>query len=81
MSEKTKKPSNPRMHNPDGMYAGAARNEDFFSLRDEIAIKAMVTILSKGITISDENMVKQAYDAVAFNSYLISDAMLKQREL
>lgn len=45
--EENKKPSNPRMSHPDGMYASEARSEDFFSLRDYFAGKAMATLLNQ----------------------------------
>jgi hypothetical protein len=81
MNNQEKKPSNPRMHNPDGMYASEARSEDCVTLRDIFANSAMQSILSAGITVKTEADVLEAYDYAAKNSYLIADAMLKQREL
>jgi len=51
-----------------------------WTLRDEFANSAMLGILNNGITINDESKVVEAYEAVAFNSYLLADAMLRQRE-
>ena len=76
-----RKPSNPRMHNPDGMYASEARNEDCVTLRDIFANSAMQAIMSKGITISGESEVKEAFEYLSKTAYLLADAMLKQREL
>ena len=44
--ETKEKPSNPRMTNPDGMYASEARAEDCFSLRDHYAGLAMQGLLA-----------------------------------
>jgi hypothetical protein len=64
------------MHNPDGMYASEARNEDCVTLRDLFAAKAMqgfLSDISKFTTIaSHECCAKEAYE--------LADAMLKQRE-
>lgn len=75
----SKKPSNPRMHNPDGIHASEARNEDCVTLRDYFANSAMQGHLASeygaGIHCTKEN---QELLAEAF--YNIADAMLKQRE-
>lgn len=72
--------SNPRMSNPDGMYASEARAEDYFSLRDHFAGLAMQGYVASeygaGIHCDREDM---QYLASSF--YDMADAMLKQREL
>lgn len=79
-NSETKKPSNPRMHNPDGMYASEARNEDFVTLRDEIAMRALQGHLASeyytGQNTSEENLI-----GIAKNMYSFADAMLKIREI
>lgn len=45
METENTRPENPRMHNPDGVYASEARLEDYFSLRDHFAGLAMQTLL------------------------------------
>ncbi len=106
-TEKTK-PSNPRMHNPDGEYASEARKEDYVSLRDIFADSAMKSILNhknydgqqlyelnenrfislhfdSEVTEKDRELAKQRVieeaENIAKRSYLMADAMLKQREL
>ena len=69
-----KKPENPRMQNLDGMYAREARLEDYFSLRDYFAAKAMQASRSR-----DTNYI--SWKDLAKDSYEIADEMLKQREL
>jgi hypothetical protein len=82
MTTENKKPSNPRMHNPDGMYASEARNEDFVSLRDYFANSAMQSIISKGLETQSQNWnFGDIINELAKDSYRIADAMLKQREL
>ena len=80
METNLEKPSNPRMHNVDGMYATEARAEDFVSLRDTFAGIALQGILNNGLKINDESKVLQAYEAVSINAYLLADAMLKVRQ-
>jgi hypothetical protein len=81
MNENEKKPSNPRMHNPDGLYASEARLEDCVTLRDYFANSAMQSIVGGGLNVKNEEAILEAYDYVAKNAYLLADAMLKQREL
>lgn len=70
-----KKPQNPRMQNLDGMYAMEARTEDYFSLRDYFAAKAMQAMVTKDNPSSgfSQNDAEQIYH--------IADTMLKQRDL
>lgn len=80
--EKNKKPSNPRMHNNDGMYASEAMAEDYVSLRDHFAGLAMKSIISSnfydGCTGNNGLPVPEF---ISRQSYIFADAMLKQREL
>jgi hypothetical protein len=78
MTGHEKKPSNPRMHNPDGMYAAQAREEDFFSLRDYFASQAIIAALRdcNSITVSGSPM----YSVIAAHAYACADAMLEERE-
>lgn len=72
------KPSNPRMQNPDGMYASEARNEDFYSLRDFFAGNFLQGHLASeyyaGMNTSKENLI-----GIAKTAYLFADAMLEVR--
>lgn len=79
--ETNKKPSNPRMHNPDGLYASEARLEDCVTLRDYFANSAMQGYLSSHAHPEASNPLNGRYDEMAKESYSIADAMLKQREL
>jgi hypothetical protein len=81
MTTENKKPSNPRMHNPDGMYASEARNEDFVSLRDYFANSAMQGMISTFNDKTSFDTFKHCAEDLAITSYQIADAMLKQREL
>jgi hypothetical protein len=80
METNLEKPSNPRMSNPDGVYASEARLEDCVTLRDNFAGIALQGILNNGLKINDESKVLEAYEAVSLNAYLIADAMLKVRQ-
>lgn len=84
MTDETKTPSNPRMQNPYGVFAGEARNEDFFSLRDHFAGLAMQASLASPelMEVVSETSIKDGsvFDAIAKASYKAADAMLKQRE-
>jgi hypothetical protein len=73
--ETNKKPSNPRMHNPDGLYASEARLEDCVTLRDYFANSAM-----QGLISNFKGDVSANYETIAIVSYKLADAMLKQRE-
>ena len=77
--EEIKKPSNPRMTNPDGMYASEARLEDYFDLRDHFAGLAMQGMLSNPSMFDILN--GNANEIASRLSYELADAMLKQREL
>ena len=66
------KPSNPRMQNPDGMYASEARAEDFFSLRDHYAGLAMQYFVNANNGNFCENDAEQIF--------YIADTMLKVRK-
>lgn len=73
---------NKKPHNPQAFpIASALRFQEGMTLRDYFANSAMLGILNNGVTINDEKKIIEAYEAVAFNSYLLADAMLKQREL
>lgn len=85
MSTENKKPSNPRMHNLDGMYASEARQEDYVSLRDYFANSAMQAMLSNqdlflGIIKNADSSIS-GNEAISKSAYSTADAMLKQREL
>ena len=82
MSTENKKPSNPRMHNPDGMYASEARLEDCVTLRDYFANSAMQGLLSSYIGSSDVySDIRFKSEEISKRVYQLADAMLKQREL
>jgi sigma54-dependent transcription regulator len=72
-------PSNPRMSNPDGVYASEARLEDCVTLRDEIAMRALQGHLASeyyaGMNSNKENLL-----GIARTMYLFADAMLEVRE-
>jgi len=77
-----KKPHNPQAFPQEWIQNGTTDNwENGMTLRDYFANSAMLGILNNGVTINDEKKIIEAYEAVAFNSYLLADAMLKQREL
>ncbi len=80
MENTENKPSNPRMHNSDGMYASEARAEDYVSLRDHFAGLAMSGHLASkygaGVYCTKQNM-----DYLARGFYEMADSMLKAREL
>ena len=78
MNEQEKKPSNTRMHNPDGMYASEARSEDCVTLRDIFANSAMQGIMSNSSVFGVKTMYN---DDIARLAYSIADELLKQREL
>ena len=71
-----KKPSNPRMTHPDGMYASEARNEDCYYLRDHFATNVIIGLYSalpeRATLDSPAYWVETAYD--------IAEAMLLERE-
>lgn len=73
MNEQENKPSNPRMYNPDGIYASQARGEDCVTLRDYFAAKAMIYFIEANHGNFCDNDASQIY--------YIADTMLKQREL
>lgn len=91
MELENKKPSNPRLHNPDGMYASEARNEDCVTLRDIFANSAIQKpVITKprgifnyikwffGLSYRGNNLTAEV---IAQNAYCVADAMLKEREL
>ena len=83
MSTEIKKPSNPRMQLFDGMYASDAYKEnDFITLRDEVAKSVLNGIISSntegmanGMALTKEN-IKSFVEV----SFLFADEFLKQRE-
>ena len=77
--ETNKIPSNPRMSNPDGVYASEARLEDCVTLRDEIAMRAMQGHLASeyGVMVHSDDYNRKA---LAQEFYKIADEMLKVRE-
>jgi len=81
MRTENKKPNNPRMQEFDGMYANDAYKliNDPFTLRDYFANSAMQGMLSNTNIIDDVS--NSVPEWIAIRSYLIADAMLKQREL
>lgn len=80
METNLEKPSNPRMSNPDGVYASEARLEDCVTLRDEIAMRAMQGHLSSeyGILHSSD---KHNDAMLCIRFYEFADAMLEARSL
>jgi len=74
-----KKPSNPRMTHPDGTYASEARKEDYVTLRDDLASKAMQGLLSNNSMIDSTG--EKEFKWLAETSYQIADEMLKQRDV
>jgi len=70
--------SNPRMHNPDGIYASEARGEDYYSLRDYFAGKAMNGYLSASVDVINRGFPIDAHN-IANECYIIADAMIKAR--
>lgn len=80
MENNLKKPSNPRMQNPDGIYAGEARAEDFFSLRDHFAGLAMQAHLSSEYSILHTSD-KHNDSMLCLRFYEFADAMLEVRSL
>lgn len=81
----TKKPSNPRIQNFDGVYASDAyKSEDYVSLRDEIAMRAMQGLISNSDwmkTYGQGEKYLMSSDITAEVAYGYADAMLKQREI
>jgi hypothetical protein len=74
----TKKPSNPRMHNPDGMYASEARSEDCVTLRDHFAGLAMQAMINNpNIKRPDER--KSDFIIFSKRAYQYADAMIEFR--
>lgn len=74
----TKKPSNPRMSNPDGVYASEARLEDCFTLRDHFAGLAMQAMINNpNIKRPDEN--KSDFITFSKRAYQYADAMIEFR--
>lgn len=80
METNLEKPSNPRMSNPEGVYASEARLEDCVTLRDEIAMRAMQGYLSSeyGILHSSD---KHNDAMLCIRFYEFADAMLEARSL
>jgi hypothetical protein len=80
METDLKKISNPRMSNPDGMYASEARAEDYYSLRDHFAGQYLQGHLASeyyaGQNTSKENLI-----GIAKCAYFFADAMLEVRSL
>ena len=84
----TKKPSNPRMTNPDGVYASEARLEDCVTLRDYAHVHFMSAIISNSDTMRE---ITKTYNSapkdkridfeelVAKLSFSYADAMIKVR--
>jgi hypothetical protein len=71
---------NPRVHNSDGVYASEARLEDYVSLRDHFAGLAMNSIIySNYYEKYTGNNGLPVPEFIAQQSYLIADAMLKER--
>ncbi len=90
MESENKKPSNPRMHNPDGIYAEDAMREDCVTLRDYAQIKFMSAIIlnadtmreiTKSWTQAPKNNRCDFEEMIAKIGGSYADAMLKQREL
>jgi len=77
--ETNKIPSNPRLRNLDGNYAYEERQEDYVSLRDEIAMRAMQGHLASeyGAMVHSDDYGRKA---LAQEFYKIADEMLKVRE-
>jgi hypothetical protein len=88
MESDLKKISNPRMSNPDGMYASEARLEDCVTLRDYAHVHFMSAIISNADTMRE---ITKTYNSsqkdkridfeelVAKISFSYADAMLKIR--
>lgn len=72
------KTSNPRMQNPDGMYAAEARNEDFYSLRDFFAGAFLQGHLASEYY-AGTNKTKENLIGIAKTAYMFADAMLEVR--
>ena len=80
MKTDLKNPSNPRMTNPDGMYASEARNEDCVTLRDHYAGLAMQAMINNpNIKRPDEK--KSDFIVFSKRAYQYADAMLEVRSL
>lgn len=88
METDLKKPSNPRMSNPDGMYANEARAEDCVTLRDYAHVHFMSAIISNADTMREITKTYNSapkYKRVDFEelvaklSFSYADAMLKVR--
>jgi len=78
MKTEETKPSNPRMHNPDGQYASEARNEDYVSLRDEFAKAAMGTILNHKMY--DGQQIHELNESRFLNTHWDSEVTEKEKE-
>jgi len=83
MKTNLEKPSNPRMSNPDGVYASEARLEDCVTLRDTFAGLALQGFVSnrKYSEMFSGNNGFPIPDFIAKTAYEIADAMLKIRSL
>ena len=74
--EANKKSDNPKAF----PTASALRFQEGMTLRDYFANSAMLGILNNGLKINDSDKTIETYEAVAFNAYLLADAMLKVRQ-
>lgn len=81
MKTDLKNVSNPRMHNPDGMYASEARNEDYFSLLDYFAGQALNGICACSLDNYGAISNNAEPDYIANKCYDIATAMLKRRSI
>lgn len=88
MNEK-EKIENPRLHNPDGMYASEARNEPCVTLRDYAQIKFMSAIISNADTMREltrEYKNQSSKNKVEFEDMIsklggfYADSMLRHRK-
>jgi len=75
MSDNSKKPSNPRMKNLDGVYASEARLEDCVTLRDHFAGQIIMGIYSASKERADLDKPKAWVEL----AYEIADTMLIER--
>lgn len=74
------KPSNPRLHQPDGEYAAEARKEDCVTLLDMFANGAMQGLIAAKLENVYGNNDMPIPDYIAELSYQMAESMLKQRE-
>lgn len=86
METNLEKPSNPRMSNPDGVYASEARLEDCVTLRDNFAGLALQALLSQpniGMVLQDLKCASmgEADEQISITCYRIADTMLNIRSL